>query len=59
MNMMFGDTELVEEVTNGDVASATDAASEGKGSARLAANIRFRKWRELQRAFRWLFMFDS
>lgn len=57
--MMFGDTELVEEVTNGDVASATDAASEGKGSTRLAANIRFNKCREVQRAFRWLFMFDS
>jgi hypothetical protein len=59
MNIMFGMTELVEEVARGEVASVTEAASEGSGNARLAVNIRFNIWRDLALAYRWFFMVTS
>jgi hypothetical protein len=43
MNMMFGMTELVVDVANGEVASATEAARDGRGSARPSVNAKFNK----------------
>jgi hypothetical protein len=47
MNITFGATELVEEFANGAVASATEAAREGSGSAKQTVNAKFNTWRDL------------
>ena len=60
MNITFGMTVLLaDEVCSGDVANATEAARAGSGNARLAANTRLSKWRDVPWVFKGFFMLAS
>jgi hypothetical protein len=59
MNITLGSTVEVVEVANGEVASATDAASDGNGSTRQEAKARANKWLGVDSVFGLHFMMAS